>query len=136
MLELRMKKREERAASGLDLAVVIPTFNEADNIVLVVAAVEAALEGHAYEIIVVDDDSPDGTADRVREIARVNSGVRCIQRVGRRGLSSAFLEGALSTAAPFVAVMDGDMQHDETILPVMLKTLRSRDVQVVVASRY
>ena len=121
---------------AIELAVVVPTFNEIENIALLVDAIQAALVGHAFEIIVVDDNSPDGTADRVREIARHNIRVHCIQRIGRRGLSGAFVEGALGTAAPVVAIIDGDMQHDEKMLPVMLKTLRSQDLEVVVGSRY
>ena len=126
----------ELAGGALELAIVVPTFNEIENIDTLVSAVQAALEGHDYEIIVVDDDSPDGTADRVREIAKRDLRVRCIQRIGRRGLSGAFIEGALATAAPIVAVIDGDMQHDEMLLPAMLKILRSRDLEVVVGSRY
>jgi dolichol-phosphate mannosyltransferase len=126
----------ELAAGALELAIVVPTFNEIKNIETLVSAVQAALEGHDYEIIIVDDSSPDGTADRVREIAKRNLRVRCIQRIGRRGLSGAIIEGALATAAPIVAVIDGDMQHDEMLLPAMLKILRSRDLEVVVGSRY
>ena len=114
---------QDRTQGNLELAVVVPTFNEIDNIVRLIDAVQAALEGHAFETIVVDDDSPDGTADQVRKIAERNLRVRCIQRIGRRGLSSAFVEGALATAAPVVAAIDGDMQHDEKMLPMMLKTL-------------
>ncbi len=127
---------QDRTQGNLELAVVVPTFNEIDNIVRLIDAVQAALEGHAFETIVVDDDSPDGTADQVRKIAERNLRVRCIQRIGRRGLSSAFVEGALATAAPVVAAIDGDMQHDEKMLPMMLKTLLSRDLEVVVGSRY
>ena len=126
----------ELAEGALELAIVVPTFNEIENIDTLVFAIKAALEGHDYEIIVVDDNSPDGTADRVREIAKRNLRVRCIHQIGRRGLSGAFIEGALATAAPVVAVIDGDMQHDEMLLPAMLKTLRSRDLEVVVGARY
>ena len=122
----------ELATGWLEIAIVVPTFNEIENIEALVSAVQAALEGHNYEIIIVDDDSPDGTADRVREIAKRDVRVRCIQRIGRRGLSGAFIEGALATAAPIVAVLDGDMQHDEKLLPAMLQMLRSRDLEVVV----
>lgn len=121
---------------ALDLAVVVPTLNERDNVAPLVRAIKNALDGHACEIIVVDDDSPDGTADAVRELGRKDIRVRCIQRLGRRGLSSAFLEGALSTAAPVVALIDGDMQHDETLLPAMLATLRREDLDIVIGSRY
>ena len=126
----------ELAPDALELAVVVPTFNEIENIDTLVGTVQAALEGHAYEIIVVDDDSPDGTADRVREIGKRDLRVRCIQRIGRRGLSGAFIEGGLATAASIVAVIDGDMQHDEAMLPAMLKALRSQELDVVIGSRY
>jgi len=126
----------ELHADALELAIVVPTFNEIENIDALVSAVQAALDGHGYEIIVVDDDSPDGTADRVRKIAKGNLRVRCIQRIGRRGLSGAFMEGALATAASVVGVIDGDMQHDETLLPAMLETLRSQNLDVVIGSRY
>jgi dolichol-phosphate mannosyltransferase len=88
-----------------------------------VAALEAALTGIAWEVVFVDDNSPDGTADAARALARVDARVRCIRRVGRRGLSSAVIEGALSSSADYIAVLDGDMQHDETRLPVMLKAV-------------
>jgi dolichol-phosphate mannosyltransferase len=126
----------ELHADALELAIVVCTFNEIENIDALVSAVQAALDGHGYEIIVVDDDSPDGTADRVRKIAKGNLRVRCIQRIGRRGLSGAFMEGALATAASVVGVIDGDMQHDETLLPAMLETLRSQNLDVVIGSRY
>ena len=127
---------QDRALGNLELAVVVPTFNDIESIVRLIHAVQAALDEHAFEIVVVDDDSPDGTADEVRKIAQRNLRVRCIQRIRRRGLSGAFVEGALVTAAPVVAAIDGDMQHDEKMLPVMLKTLLSRDLEVVVGSRY
>ena len=126
----------EPAQEALELAIIVPTFNEIENIETLVSALKAAMEGHVYEIIVVDDDSTDGTADRVRDIAKRDVRVRCIQRIGRRGLSGAFIEGALATAAPIVAVIDADMQHDEKLLPVMLNTLRSQDLEAIVGSRY
>jgi dolichol-phosphate mannosyltransferase len=128
--------KADMARGALELAVVVPTFNEMENIAPLVNAVQAVLAGHVFEIIIVDDDSPDGTADKAREIARSDHRVRCIQRIGRRGLSSACIEGALASAAPVVAVIDGDLQHDETLLPVMLKTLLSEDLELVVGSRY
>jgi dolichol-phosphate mannosyltransferase len=137
----RMERRTAQEQSDahtrvLDLAVVVPTLSERDNIAPLVRAIKNALNGLACEIIVVDDNSPDGTADAVRELGRKDIRVRCIQRLGRRGLSSAFLEGALSTAAPVVALIDGDMQHDEKLLPAMLETLRSEGLDMVIGSRY
>ena len=126
------------SASGsilLELAIVVPTYNEKSNVVEVLGALEKALRGVRWEVVFVDDDSPDGTASQVREFALRESRVRVLQRVGRRGLSSACIEGMLSTAAPYVAVMDADMQHDESILPQMLSLLKERQLDLVIASR-
>lgn len=121
----------------LDLAVVIPTFNEKGNVPVLIARLDQALAGINWEAIFVDDDSPDGTADAVREIARIDRRVRVIQRIGRRGLATACIEGMCATAAPAVAVIDGDLQHDETILPDMLAALRAEPaLDIVVGSRF
>lgn len=119
-----------------ELALIVPTYNEAAAVAEVVRRVAAVLDGIAWEIIFVDDDSPDGTAERVRELARHDARVRLIQRIGRRGLSSACIEGMLATTAPLLAVMDGDLQHDETLLPVMLETLKTAALDIVIGSRY
>ena len=119
-----------------ELAVVVPTYCEADNVAEIVRRLDAVLAGVDWELIFVDDDSPDGTAERVREIARRDRRVRVLQRVGRRGLSSACIEGMLATPAPYLAVMDGDLQHDETLLPRMLEVLKRDDLEIVVGSRY
>jgi dolichol-phosphate mannosyltransferase len=121
---------------GPELAVIVPTFNEAANMPALVQRLDACLAGIRWELVVVDDDSPDGTADVVRQLGRADGRVRCLQRLGRRGLSSACIEGLLATTAPCLAVMDGDLQHDETLLPQMLAALRADDLDVVVGSRY
>ena len=118
-----------------DLAIVLPTFNESGNVGPIVDRLEKALHGVRYEVIFVDDDSPDGTADVVRLLAEHHDNVRVLQRIGRRGLASACIEGILGTAAPFVAVMDADMQHDETVLPEMLRRIRDENLDLVVGSR-
>jgi len=121
----------------LELAVVIPTFNERANVPLLIAKLDAALAGRAWEAIFVDDDSPDGTADSARAIGREDPRVRVIQRIGRRGLSSACIEGMCATAAPCVAVIDGDLQHDETLLPKMLDALQAdATLDVAIGSRF
>ena len=119
-----------------ELAVVIPVLNEADNVAPLVERLTRALAGIRWEAIFVDDDSPDGTADVVRALARLQGNLRCVQRLGRRGLSSACIEGILSSAAPYIAVIDGDLQHDETLLPQMLAKIRAERLDVIVASRY
>ena len=117
------------------LSVVVPCYREQPNVAPMVAALDAALAGIDWEVIFVDDDSPDGTADAARALARTDTRVRCLRRVGRRGLSSAVIEGALSSSATFVAVIDGDLQHDETILPAMLDAVRA-GADIAVGSRH
>ncbi len=118
------------------LSVIVPSYNEKPNVAPMIERLRVALAGIDWEVVYVDDNSPDGTANAVREIARQDSRVRCIRRVGRRGLASAVIEGALSSSADFVAVIDGDLQHDETRLPVMLQALRSGAYDMAVASRH
>lgn len=119
-----------------ELCIVVPTFNEADNVRPLVEALDRALAGRRFEVIFVDDDSPDGTAARVQDLARERTDIRCIRRVGRRGLSSACVEGMLATHADYLAVIDADLQHDERLLPRMLDMLKNGDCDVVVGSRY
>jgi dolichol-phosphate mannosyltransferase len=123
-------------AGGVELTVVAPTFNERANVARLVEKLEACLAGVAWEVIFVDDNSPDGTAAAVKAIAAHDGRVRCLRRVGRRGLAGAVIEGALASAAPYVAVIDADMQHDETLLPRMLAILRGGEADLVVGSRY
>ena len=128
---------ERPLASGAPtLSVVIPCYNERPNVAPMIAKLDAALAGVAWEAIYVDDDSPDGTAGEIRRIAQTDPRVRCIRRIGRRGLASAVIEGALASSAAFVAVIDGDLQHDETRLPVMLRALEGGDHDLAVASRH
>ncbi len=117
------------------LAVIIPVFNEAANVAPLVARLEATLAGIPWEAVFVDDDSPDGTAAEIRRIAARDPRIRCLRRVGRRGLASACIEGFLSVAAPFVAVMDGDLQHDEAILPAMLAAVQD-GADIAIGSRH
>ena len=131
--------RQENSDSGgltPDITIVVPSFNEAENVPLLVERLGAVLHRHNWEVVFVDDDSPDGTADAVRTIARHEHRVRLIHRIGRRGLSSACVEGILSSSAPVFAVMDADLQHDDSKLDEMIKRLVEDDLDVVVGSRY
>jgi dolichol-phosphate mannosyltransferase len=124
-------------AAGLpQLSVIVPTFNERDNVGTLFRRLETALAGVAFEVIFVDDNSPDGTWDLMRSLAGRDSRARCIRRVGRRGLSGACIEGILASSAPYAAVIDADLQHDETQLPKMLALLQSGEADLVVGSRY
>jgi dolichol-phosphate mannosyltransferase len=120
----------------LELTVVVPTFNEAENVPLLVERLARALVGIEWEVVFVDDDSPDGTSEVVHAIAARDRRVRIIRRVGRRGLSAACVEGMLSSSAPYLAVMDGDLQHDESVLGKMYEKLHAERLDIVVASRF
>lgn len=120
----------------VDLSIVVPTFNERDNLIELVDGVAAALAGVSWEVIFVDDDSPDETAALARRLHRSAGQVRVLQRLGRRGLSSACIEGMLASSAPFLIVMDADLQHDPALLPVLFTMLRHDRSDLVVASRY
>jgi dolichol-phosphate mannosyltransferase len=117
------------------LTIIIPTLNERENVEPLLGSLAAALPYTAWEAIFVDDDSQDGTADYVRDLARRNPRVRCLQRIGRRGLATACMEGVLASASPYVAVIDADLQHDERLVPKMLAALRD-GADLVVGSRY
>lgn len=119
------------------LSVIIPTFNEQDNVKQVYAAVAAALADHDWEIIFVDDASKDATTAEVIALSRDDYRVRLIRRIGRRGLSSACIEGMLASTSEYVAVMDADLQHDESLLPRMQERLEQNpSLDLVVGSRY
>ena len=121
--------------SSPELSIVVPTYKEAQNVQALVSLLDRALTGIVWEVIFVDDNSPDGTARVAKDLAREDARVRCIRRVGRRGLAGACIEGILSSAAPVVAVMDADLQHDETLLPRMLDEIRA-GADLAVGSRY
>src|SRR5437870_912220 len=104
-----------------ELTVVVPTFNERNNAPLLIERLRKTLEGYDWEVVFVDDNSPDGTAALIRTIGEQDHRVRCVRRIGRRGLSGACLEGVLGSQAHYIAVMDGDLQHDESRLTIMLE---------------
>lgn len=123
-------------ARALELAVIIPTFNEAKNVAPLIERLSIALAGIHWEAIFVDDNSPDGTAEAVRSIGVGDVHVRVVQRIGRRGLSSAVVEGMLATSAPILAVIDGDMQHDEAVLPKLFESVRTGWSDIAIGTRY
>ena len=124
------------ALPAAELCVVIPVLNEAGNVRELVDRLRSTLDGVAWEVVFVDDNSTDTTRSVIAEIGLADSRVRLVHRIGRRGLASAFIEGAQASLSPYVAAMDGDLQHDETLLPKMLAVLKAEPVDVVVGSRY
>jgi dolichol-phosphate mannosyltransferase len=119
-----------------ELAIIVPTLNERLNIVPLLTRLRNTLTGVKYEVVFVDDDSTDGTPEAVRAVSQMIPNVRVLQRIGRRGLASACIEGMLATSAPYLAVMDGDLQHDESVLPRMWEMLRSEQYDLVIGSRH
>src|SRR5437667_130333 len=120
---------------GLDRLLATLTL-ERDNIPALLRALDQALEGLDWETIIVVDDAFDGSEDLVRERAQQDRRVRCIHRIGRRGLASACIEGMLASSAPYLAVIDADLQHDETLVPKLLEAAKRDAADIVVASRY
>ncbi len=136
-LNVESLRSAEKVPGGPELSIIVPTFNEETNVAELVRRLNDCFAGGvSWEVIFVDDDSPDGTAGAARRLAKRDNRVRCIQRIGRRGLSSAGIEGMLSSSAPYLAVIDGDLQHDETLLPHMLETIRREGCDIVIGSRY
>ncbi len=123
-------------AAATELSIVVPVFNERANVAELVSRLDATLDGIRWEVIFVDDSSPDGTAHEVRRLARIDRRVRLISRHNRRGLSSAVVEGALAAAADVIAVMDGDLQHDETTLPRLYREVVEGRAELASASRF
>ena len=117
------------------LSLIIPSYNERENLKSLLPLLQDLLKDEVFEIIIVDDQSPDGTSDYVREIARSDLRIRLVERRGRKGLASACVEGFLSSSGEILAVMDADMQHDETLLLKMLKMIRGGN-DVVLGSRF
>ena len=127
------------AARGVyisELTIIVPTYNERENVETLIDRLDAVLAGISWEVLFVDDDSPDGTAALIKEIGTRDPRVRCLLRIGRRGLSSACIDGMLTAESLYIAVMDADLQHDEAILPEMLTALKADSKEIVIGSRY
>ena len=141
-ISAKTPQSERAAAAGSaprpapELTVVVPTYNERANIPILAERLARALAGRDWEVLFVDDNSPDGTAAVARTLGETDARVRCIRRIGRRGLAGACLEGMLASQARYLAVMDADLQHDEGLLAAMLDRLHGGGCDLVVASRY
>jgi len=131
-----MTEPSQDQVGPVKLAIIVPTLNEEGNIVAVYDRLHRALGSIRWEVIFVDDDSVDATVEIIHGLALSHNNIRCLRRVGRRGLASACVEGMMATAAPVLAVMDADLQHDETLLPRMLALLGQDDLDIVVGSRF
>jgi len=126
---------EPASCAAPELTIVVPTFNEAASVGELVLRLQDTLKAYDWEVIFVDDNSPDGTAEIIRAIGAADRRVRCIRRIGRRGLAGACIEGMLASQARYIVVMDADLQHDERVVPQMVERLRN-ELDLVVASRF
>ena len=136
MLQQAVDRQTRAHEAPLELTVVIPTLNEAGNVEPLLDRLGVALAGIEWEAIFVDDGSTDGTPELLTRIAQSDRRVRMIRRIGRRGLSSAVVEGALASTTPVVAVIDADLQHDETILPDLYRAIADGGNELAIGTRY
>jgi len=136
MLQQAVDRRSVTREAPLELTVVIPTLNEAGNVEPLLEKLGVALAGIEWEAIFVDDGSTDGTPDLLTRIAQKDRRVRMVRRIGRRGLSSAVVEGALASTTPIVAVIDADLQHDERILPDLYRAIAQDGNELAIGTRY
>lgn len=127
---------QARSLDRPKLSVVLPTYNERDNVIPIAKQLLALQKAYDLEIIFVDDDSQDGTADVVRELAHLHPEVRLIRRVGRAGLSSAIKEGILDATGDLVVVMDCDGQHEPAMVLAALRSLRETGADLLIGSRF
>ena len=119
------------------LSIVIPTYNEKDNVIIILEELKKVLKSISHEIIFVDDNSPDGTSAVVKDCMKKSSKIRLIHRIGRKGLAGAVIEGIFSANADIVAVMDCDLQHDETKLLDMINLFsKNNSLDLVIGSRF
>lgn len=118
------------------LSIIVPVLNEAENIPILVENISKTLNGLDWEVVFVDDDSKDASREVLLALSKSNYRIRFITRIGRRGLSTAVIEGALTCSKDLIAVMDGDLQHDESLLPKMLDCFTKDTADVVIGSRF
>jgi dolichol-phosphate mannosyltransferase len=130
-----MASDEAPGRSKPTVSVVVPTYQESANIPLLFERIKRVLDGAPWELIVVDDDSPDGTSSVAFALAAEDRRIRCLRRVNRSGLAGAVIEGWMSSSADFVAVIDGDLQHDESILPQMYQALATGSGNLAIGAR-
>lgn len=136
MLQQAVDPKTIAREAPLQLSVVIPTKNEAGNVEPLLKRIGVALAGIEWEAIFVDDNSTDGTPELLTRIAQGDRRVRLIRRIGRRGLSSAVVEGALASTTPIIAVIDADLQHDEKILPDLYRAVAEGGHELAIGTRY
>jgi len=127
---------ERQSKSTKKLTLIIPTLNEVSNIQPLIEGLDSVLGEISWSAIIIDDDSEDGTYDVIRTIAAEKPYIKGVRRIGRRGLSSACIEGMAMATSPYIAVLDADLQHDEHLLRPMLELIEGNQFDLVAASRF
>lgn len=131
----RPARYDRRRPTAPTVSVIIPTYNERENIPILLERLAEILADFDYEIVVVDDDSPDRTWQVADDIGARNHRIRVLRRVGSRGLSSAVIDGMASARGSVLAVMDADLQHDETVLPDIIAAVLDDEADICLGSR-
>lgn len=131
----RPQRYERRSQTGCTVSVILPTYNEVENVTILVDSLHEVLVDLDYEIIIVDDNSPDRTWAVAGELATNHPRVRSIRRIGDRGLSSAVISGMHLAQGRVLAVMDADLQHDESALVDLINPILDGEADIVVGSR-
>jgi dolichol-phosphate mannosyltransferase len=131
---LRILGMESHSSSYPELSLVVPTYNERENITPLVERIHKSLSDYNYELIVVDDNSPDGTSELARSLASKYP-VKVIVRTNERGLASAVVAGFNQARGEILGVIDADLQHPPEFIPALIKAVRD-GADVAIASRY
>ncbi|MDH5441458.1 MAG: glycosyltransferase, partial [Candidatus Bathyarchaeota archaeon] len=127
--------RREKVSKGVLLSIIVPTYNERENISALIDRIESSLASLEFEIIIVDDNSPDRTAEFAEELNKAYGNIKVVKRDGKFGLSSAVLDGFERAGASILAVLDADLQHPPELLPKIYEKILS-GYDIAIASRY
>ena len=118
------------------LSIVIPTYNEKENLPILIKKLQKILKEKKYEILIVDDNSPDGTGLLAKKISKKYKNIKVFIRKKKLGLSSAILFGIKKSKYKLVCIMDADLQHPPSLIPKMISTLENKKADIVIASRF
>lgn len=116
------------------ISVLTPTYMERENLAILIESLDKSLSGQPFEVIVIDDNSPDGTPDEVRRLSKKYDNIKLLVRPEKMGLGSAYRDGLKASSGDFIVEMDADLSHNPDDIPRLLKGLNPADI--VVGSRY
>ncbi len=117
----------------MKVSIIVPTYNEAENIPILIRRINNVMPKGSFEIIVVDDNSPDGTFEAAQKLKK--SGVKAVKRVNERGLATAVVEGFKRSTGDIMVVMDADLQHPPEVIPKLVESLMTGG-DISIGTRY